>query len=135
NGIGINKTDVTTLLLDRNLDLHGLANQEVLLWIKSLVDEVGENVSKDQLKDCLENPSCRSEGNVDAMSVESGSMKRGGRRKKSVGRIDGESKITRCSGRVKDNVMEFIGSEIKQRPKSEWITADASSSAVQTGKS
>ncbi|GJW75060.1 putative RNA-directed DNA polymerase [Tanacetum coccineum] len=38
-----------------HLDLHGLANQEVLLWIKSLVDEVGENVSKDQLKDCLEN--------------------------------------------------------------------------------
>ncbi|GKC06870.1 citrate synthase, mitochondrial [Tanacetum coccineum] len=31
--------------------LHGLANQEVLLWIKSMVDEVGENVSKDQLKD------------------------------------------------------------------------------------
>ncbi|GJU64179.1 citrate synthase, mitochondrial [Tanacetum coccineum] len=31
--------------------LHGLANQEVLLWIKSMVDEVGENVSKDQLKE------------------------------------------------------------------------------------
>ncbi|GJS43716.1 RNA-directed DNA polymerase, eukaryota, reverse transcriptase zinc-binding domain protein [Tanacetum coccineum] len=43
--------------------LHGLANQvfsfllvpdkmqEVLIWIKSMVDEVGENVSKDQLKD------------------------------------------------------------------------------------
>ncbi|GKA75786.1 citrate synthase, mitochondrial [Tanacetum coccineum] len=31
--------------------LHGLANQEVLLWIKSVVDEVGENVSNDQLKE------------------------------------------------------------------------------------
>ncbi|PWA62061.1 receptor-like serine/threonine-protein kinase [Artemisia annua] len=40
------------------------------------------------------------------------------------------------SGRVKDYVMEWIGSEIKkERPKSEWITAGASSSAVQTGKS
>ncbi|KAJ0443861.1 Citrate synthase [Helianthus annuus] len=31
--------------------LHGLANQEVLLWIKSVVNECGENISKDQLKD------------------------------------------------------------------------------------
>ncbi|PQQ19846.1 citrate synthase [Prunus yedoensis var. nudiflora] len=31
--------------------LHGLANQEVLLWIKSVVDEVGENVTTEQLKD------------------------------------------------------------------------------------
>ncbi|XP_047335643.1 citrate synthase, mitochondrial-like [Impatiens glandulifera] len=31
--------------------LHGLANQEVLLWIKSVVDECGENITKDQLKD------------------------------------------------------------------------------------
>nr|AMY26512.1 citrate synthase 2 [Pyrus betulifolia] len=31
--------------------LHGLANQEVLLWIKSVVDEVGENVTTKQLKD------------------------------------------------------------------------------------
>ncbi|ERN12645.1 citrate synthase, mitochondrial isoform X2 [Amborella trichopoda] len=31
--------------------LHGLANQEVLLWIKSLVEECGENVTKEQLKD------------------------------------------------------------------------------------
>ncbi|XWS35470.1 hypothetical protein CRYUN_Cryun20dG0000200 [Craigia yunnanensis] len=31
--------------------LHGLANQEVLLWIKSVVDECGENISKEQLKD------------------------------------------------------------------------------------
>ncbi|KAL5719767.1 citrate (Si)-synthase [Ranunculus cassubicifolius] len=31
--------------------LHGLANQEVLLWIKSVVDEVGENISQDQLKE------------------------------------------------------------------------------------
>ncbi|GJU52119.1 hypothetical protein Tco_1221674, partial [Tanacetum coccineum] len=69
-------------------------------------------------------------GNVDAMSVESGSVKRGGRRKKSVGRINGGCKITGCSGGVKDYVMECIGREIKQSPKSEWITADASSSVV-----
>ncbi|XP_042481410.1 citrate synthase, mitochondrial [Macadamia integrifolia] len=31
--------------------LHGLANQEVLLWIKSVVDECGENITTDQLKD------------------------------------------------------------------------------------
>ncbi|KAA3489132.1 citrate synthase, mitochondrial [Gossypium australe] len=31
--------------------LHGLANQEVLLWIKSVVDECGENISNEQLKD------------------------------------------------------------------------------------
>ncbi|PIA48592.1 hypothetical protein AQUCO_01400879v1 [Aquilegia coerulea] len=31
--------------------LHGLANQEVLLWIKSIVDECGENITTEQLKD------------------------------------------------------------------------------------
>ncbi|KAI3511124.1 hypothetical protein L1887_18268 [Cichorium endivia] len=31
--------------------LHGLANQEVLLWIKSVVAECGENITTDQLKD------------------------------------------------------------------------------------
>ncbi|GLT76577.1 hypothetical protein SLA2020_482300 [Shorea laevis] len=31
--------------------LHGLANQEVLLWIKSVVDECGENITKEQLED------------------------------------------------------------------------------------
>ncbi|XP_022150051.1 citrate synthase, mitochondrial [Momordica charantia] len=31
--------------------LHGLANQEVLLWIKSVVDECGENITTEQLKD------------------------------------------------------------------------------------
>ncbi|CAN1324367.1 Citrate synthase, mitochondrial [Linum perenne] len=31
--------------------LHGLANQEVLLWIKSVVEEFGENISTEQLKD------------------------------------------------------------------------------------
>ncbi|XP_042446764.1 citrate synthase, mitochondrial-like [Zingiber officinale] len=31
--------------------LHGLANQEVLLWIESLVKEVGEDITTDQLKD------------------------------------------------------------------------------------
>ncbi|GAA0139088.1 transferase [Lithospermum erythrorhizon] len=31
--------------------LHGLANQEVLLWIKSVIEECGENITKEQLKD------------------------------------------------------------------------------------
>nr|ANW46676.1 citrate synthase mitochondrial [Annona cherimola] len=31
--------------------LHGLANQEVLLWIKSVVEECGENISTEQLKE------------------------------------------------------------------------------------
>ncbi|KAI0511872.1 hypothetical protein KFK09_012506 [Dendrobium nobile] len=31
--------------------LHGLANQEVLLWIKSVVDECGENITAEQLKE------------------------------------------------------------------------------------
>ncbi|KAJ0037580.1 hypothetical protein Pint_24117 [Pistacia integerrima] len=31
--------------------LHGLANQEVLLWIKSVVEECGENITKEQLND------------------------------------------------------------------------------------
>ncbi|XP_011620853.1 citrate synthase, mitochondrial [Amborella trichopoda] len=31
--------------------LHGLANQEVLLWIKSVVEQCGENITKEQLKD------------------------------------------------------------------------------------
>ncbi|GJT06026.1 receptor-like serine/threonine-protein kinase [Tanacetum coccineum] len=81
----------------------------------------------------------RTVGDVDAMSVESGSVKRGGRRKKSVSGKDWWWKQDNGmseSGRVKDYVMEWIGSEIKkERPKSEWITAGASSSAVQTGKS
>ncbi|XP_071721115.1 citrate synthase, mitochondrial [Rutidosis leptorrhynchoides] len=33
--------------------LHGLANQEVLVWIKSVVSECGEDVTKDQLKDYI----------------------------------------------------------------------------------
>ncbi|KAL8530428.1 hypothetical protein ACS0TY_007459 [Phlomoides rotata] len=31
--------------------LHELANQEVLLWIKNVVEECGENDSKEDLKD------------------------------------------------------------------------------------
>ncbi|CAA0842505.1 Citrate synthase 4- mitochondrial [Striga hermonthica] len=31
--------------------LHGLANQEVLLWIKSVVEDCGENVNKEHLKE------------------------------------------------------------------------------------
>lgn len=30
--------------------LHGLANQEVLVWIMKLQEEVGKNVTEDQLK-------------------------------------------------------------------------------------
>ncbi|KAL4590542.1 hypothetical protein LXL04_003474 [Taraxacum kok-saghyz] len=33
--------------------LHGLANQEVLLWIKSVVADCGENVTTDQLKEYI----------------------------------------------------------------------------------
>ncbi|KAK1401328.1 Citrate synthase [Heracleum sosnowskyi] len=33
--------------------LHGLANQEVLLWIKSVVSECGENVTTEKLKDYI----------------------------------------------------------------------------------
>ncbi|KAF8395915.1 hypothetical protein HHK36_019870 [Tetracentron sinense] len=35
--------------------LHGLANQEVLLWIKSVVDECGENITTEQLKEYVWN--------------------------------------------------------------------------------
>ncbi|GJN19261.1 hypothetical protein PR202_gb06516 [Eleusine coracana subsp. coracana] len=31
--------------------LHGLANQEVLLWIKSVIEETGSDISTDQLKE------------------------------------------------------------------------------------
>nr|XP_051194244.1 citrate synthase, mitochondrial-like [Lolium perenne] len=31
--------------------LHGLANQEVLLWIKSVMEETGSNITTDQLKE------------------------------------------------------------------------------------
>ncbi|KAK2637159.1 hypothetical protein Ddye_031951 [Dipteronia dyeriana] len=33
--------------------LHGLANQEVLLWIKNVVNECGENTTTEQLKDFI----------------------------------------------------------------------------------
>jgi len=33
--------------------LHGLANQEVLVWLKKLQKEVGENVTEDQMKDFI----------------------------------------------------------------------------------
>ncbi|KAL9994689.1 putative protein kinase RLK-Pelle-RLCK-XI family [Helianthus debilis subsp. tardiflorus] len=73
-------------------------------------------------------------GDVDAMSVESER-----RRKKSVSGKDWWWKQDNGmseSGRVKDYVMEWIGSEIKkERPKTEWIATGASSSAGQTGKS
>lgn len=81
-----------------------------------------------------------SEGNLDTISVESGgvSLKKTGRRKKSVSGKDWwwkQDNGMSDSGRVKDYVMEWIGSEIKkERPKTEWITSGASSSAGQTAK-
>lgn len=33
--------------------LHGLANQEVLVWLKNLQKEVGDNVTEDQMKDYI----------------------------------------------------------------------------------
>ncbi|XP_076928758.1 receptor-like serine/threonine-protein kinase At4g25390 [Bidens hawaiensis] len=82
-----------------------------------------------------------SDGNFDAVSVESGggggSLKKN-RRKKSVSGKDWWWKQDNGmseSGRVKDYVMEWIGSEIKkERPKSDWITTAPSSSAGQLGK-
>lgn len=82
-----------------------------------------------------------SEGNLDAISLESGgaTLKKSRTRKKSMSGKDWWWKQDNSmseSGRVKDYVMEWIGSEIKkERPKTEWITAGASSSATQTGKS
>ncbi|KAL8240872.1 hypothetical protein R6Q59_014227 [Mikania micrantha] len=82
-----------------------------------------------------------SEGNLDAMSVDScgGSLKKNERRKKGVSGKDWWWKQDNGmseSGRVKDYVMEWIGSEInKERPKTEWIATGASSSAGQTIKS
>ncbi|KAJ0658190.1 putative protein kinase RLK-Pelle-RLCK-XI family [Helianthus annuus] len=86
-----------------------------------------------------------SEGNFDAVSVESGGgggggLKKSGMRAKSVSGKDWwwkqENKSLSDSGRVKDYVMEWIGSEIKkERPKTDWIATAASSSGAQTVKS
>ncbi|CAI9273992.1 unnamed protein product [Lactuca saligna] len=82
-----------------------------------------------------------SEGNLDVISLESGgaTSKKSRTRKTSMSGKDWWWKQDNSmseSGRVKDYVMEWIGSEIKkERPKTEWITAGASSSATQTGKS
>ncbi|KAG8381439.1 hypothetical protein BUALT_Bualt06G0122100 [Buddleja alternifolia] len=76
-----------------------------------------------------------SEGNFDRFSVESGGERSGWKKKKKSASgkdwwwkqdngVDGES------GKVKDYVMEWIGSEIKkERPKSNWIGAPSSSVA------
>lgn len=79
-----------------------------------------------------------SEGNLDTLSLESGgaSLQKSRTRKKSMSGKDWWWKQDNSmseSGRVKDYVMEWIGSEIKkERPKTEWI---ASSSATHTAKS
>ncbi|KAG8381436.1 hypothetical protein BUALT_Bualt06G0121800 [Buddleja alternifolia] len=74
-----------------------------------------------------------SEGSFDRFSVESGGERSGWKKKKKSvsgkdwwwkqdNGVDGES------GKVKDYVMEWIGSEIKkERPKSNWIGAPSSS--------
>lgn len=36
---------------EQSLSFFVLSQQEVLLWIKSVVEECGENISKDQLKE------------------------------------------------------------------------------------
>ncbi|CAI9283603.1 unnamed protein product [Lactuca saligna] len=86
-----------------------------------------------------------SEGNLDVISLESGgaTSKKSRTRKTSMSGKDWWWKQDNSmseSGRVKDYVMEWIGSEIKkERPKTEWITTGAviqcNSSATQTGKS
>ncbi|XP_010272626.1 PREDICTED: receptor-like serine/threonine-protein kinase At2g45590 [Nelumbo nucifera] len=82
-----------------------------------------------------------SEGYFDKLSVDSGKdlvsgdgNRRGGRKKSISGKDwwwrqdnGGGSE----SGRVKDYVMEWIGTEIKERPKSDWI---ATSASVEDGK-
>ncbi|XP_071937177.1 receptor-like serine/threonine-protein kinase At2g45590 isoform X2 [Coffea arabica] len=76
-----------------------------------------------------------SEGFFDSVSVDSGSRRAIGRRKSESGRdwwwkqdnVNGGSE----SGRIKDYVMEWLGSEIKkERPKKDWI---ATPSTAQEG--
>ncbi|KAJ4956708.1 hypothetical protein NE237_013491 [Protea cynaroides] len=80
-----------------------------------------------------------SEGYFDKLSVESGKDvisgsgggNRRGSKKKSVSGKDwwwrqDHGGGASDSGSVKDYVMEWIGSEIKERPKSDWITSSAS---------
>ncbi|XP_068650634.1 receptor-like serine/threonine-protein kinase At2g45590 [Aristolochia californica] len=79
-----------------------------------------------------------SEGYFDKMSVESGkemlpSGRRGGRKKSISGRDwwwrQDNGGNSEPGGRVKDYVMEWIGSEIKkERPKSDWIMEEGNSS-------
>ncbi|XP_076908777.1 receptor-like serine/threonine-protein kinase At4g25390 [Bidens hawaiensis] len=74
-----------------------------------------------------------SEANVDAMNVESGGgggLKKDGRWETSATGKDWwwkqENRVSE-SGRVKDYVMEWIGRDIKERPKTEWVTTGATS--------
>lgn len=79
-------------------------------------------------------PSSVSECCLDIASVDSGNRRCVGRKKSLSGRDwwwkqDGGSGVGSESGRVKDYVMEWIGSEIKkERPKSEWVVGGASTS-------
>ncbi|KAK2980938.1 hypothetical protein RJ640_022917 [Escallonia rubra] len=71
-----------------------------------------------------------SEGNFDGASLDSGKQKKGGSGRDWWWKQDNGGAE---SGRVKDYVMEWIGSEIKkERPKSEWV--EAASSSGQIGK-
>ncbi|BAT14917.1 Os11g0623601 [Oryza sativa Japonica Group] len=35
--------------------LHGMSNQEVLLWIKPITGQIGSDIRTDLLKECVEN--------------------------------------------------------------------------------
>lgn len=83
----------------------------------------------------LDNKTSISEGYFDKVSVDSGNKRAIGRRKSESGRdwwwkqdnVNGGSE----SGRIKDYVMEWLGSEIKkERPKKDWI---ATPSTTQEG--
>lgn len=76
--------------------------------------------------DGLDNKTSFSEGFFDRVSIDSGNRRAIGRRKSESGRdwwwkqdnVNGGSE----SGRIKDYVMEWLGSEIKkERPKKDWI--------------
>lgn len=81
-----------------------------------------------------------SEGNFDRFSVESGGERSGWKKKKKS--LQGkdwwwkqDSGADVETGKVKDYVMEWIGSEIKkERPKSDWIGASSSSRVVEKKK-
>ncbi|XWS37735.1 hypothetical protein CRYUN_Cryun19dG0070600 [Craigia yunnanensis] len=84
-----------------------------------------------------------SEGNFDRTSVESGKELRNGGKQSGKGIKSGsgsdwwwkqDNGTVAESGKVKDYVMEWIGTEIKERPSSDWIASVASSSSEMNSK-